>query len=158
MSMRINPSVCVALIAAATATTSCRKPIPPAADRDAIAATVQAFHDALKNGDRAAAMSCLSSDAQILESGHRETREQYEGDHLRDDIEFAKAVPSTQGASIVRQEGNVAWATRVSRSTGQFRSNEVDSEGAELLVLSKEGERWKIRAIHWSSHSHRGAH
>ena len=156
--MRIDQLIRIALIAAAATLTSCRKPIPPAPDRDAIAATVRAFHDALKNGDRAAAMSCLAEDAQILESGHRETREQYEGGHLKEDIEFAKAVPSTEGAAIVRQEGNVAWASRVSRSTGQFRGNDIDSEGAELMVLSKDGDRWKIRAIHWSNHSHRGGH
>lgn len=147
-----------AAIVSAAALSSCRRPIPPASDRDAIAATVQAFHDALKNGDRAAAMALLAIDAQILEGGHRETRDQYERGHLGADIDFAKAVPSTKGAFIVRQEGNVAWTSSVSRSTGRMHSTDVDTEGAELMVLVKEGEQWKIRAIHWSSHSHRGAH
>lgn len=137
---------------------ACRRPIPPAPDRDAIAATVQSFHDALARGDRAAAMALLADDAQILESGHRETREQYERGHLGSDIDFAKAIPSTRGAFIVRQEGNVAWTTSTSRSTGRMHSTEIDAEGAELMVLAQEGDRWKIRAIHWSSHSHRGAH
>ncbi|HEX8678421.1 MAG TPA: hypothetical protein VF683_00550, partial [Chthoniobacterales bacterium] len=74
----LAPMMLIAAIALSAVTmTSCRKPIPPAPDRDAIAATVQGFHDALKNGDRAAALSFLADDAQILESGHRETREQY---------------------------------------------------------------------------------
>ncbi|HEV3409827.1 MAG TPA: nuclear transport factor 2 family protein [Chthoniobacterales bacterium] len=140
------------------ALSGCRRPIPPAPDRDAIAATVQGFHDALAKGDRAAAMSFLADDAQILESGHRETREQYEAGHLASDIEFARAVPSTKGPFIVRQEGNVAWTMSTSRSSGRFQSRDIDAEGAELVVLTKEGERWKIRAIHWSSHSHRGGH
>jgi ketosteroid isomerase-like protein len=134
---------------------SCRRPIPPAPNRDAIAATVQGFHDALKNGDRAAVMSFLADDAQILETGHRETREQYENGHLASDIEFAKAVPTAPGALIVRQEGDVAWTSAVSRSAGTFRDREVDTENAELMVLARKEGRWQIRAVHWSGHAHR---
>ena len=137
---------------------ACRRPIPPAPDRDAIVAVVSGFHDALAKGDRDAAMSFLASDAQVLETGHRETREQYEHSHLASDIEFARAVPSTKGALIVRQEGNVAWTTSTSRSTGRMHSQDIDAEGTELMVLTREGDRWKIRAIHWSSHSQRGGH
>src|SRR3712207_6785894 len=106
--------LCACSFALALALNSCRRPIPPAPDRDAIAATVQGFHEALARGDRAAAMSLLADDAQILESGHRETREQYELGHLGSDIDFAKAIPSTRGAFIVRQEGNIAWTTSTS--------------------------------------------
>ena len=145
--------MCVLLSFAAI--TSCRRPLPTAPDREAIATTVTAFHDALAKGDGASAMSLLATDAQIVESGHRQTREEYEGEHLGADIEFAKAVPSTRGAMIVRQEGTVAWATSTGRSSGNFQGKPVDSENAELMVLSKQDERWQIRAIHWSSHSHR---
>lgn len=148
-------SICACVLLCMTAITSCRRPIPTAPDREAIATTVTAFHDALAKGDRAAAMSLLATDAQIVESGHRQTREEYEGEHLSADIEFAKAVPSTRGAMIVRQEGTVAWTTSTGRSTGNFQGKPVDSENAELMVLAKKDERWQIRAIHWSSHSHR---
>ena len=140
----------------AFAAVSCRRPIPPAPDREAIAITVSGFHDALARGDRAAALSLLAPDAQILESGHRQTRAEYESEHLGADIEFAKAVPSTQGAVIVRQEGNVSWVSATGRSTGQFRGRAVDAENAELMVLVKSAEGWRIRAIHWSSHDHAG--
>ncbi len=74
--------------------------------------------------------------------------------HLASDIEFAKAVPSTRGAMIVRQEGNVAWTSVAGRSSGKFKGRDVNSENAELMVLAKTEEgRWLIRAIHWSSHS-----
>ncbi len=135
--------------------TSCRKPIATAPDREAIASAVRGFHEALAKGDRGAAMSLLAEDAQILETGHRQTREEYEAEHLAADIEFAKAVPAIQGALIVRQEGTLAWTTSTSRSSGQFHAKEVDSENAELMVLAKKDEEWKIRAIHWSSHAHR---
>lgn len=135
---------------------SCRRPIPTAPDREAIATTVSKFHEALANGDRAAAMSLLAPDAQILETGHRQTREEYEGEHLAADIEFAKAVPGDRGAMIVRQEGSIAWTSAPSRSTGKFRGKDVDSESAELMVLAKTENGWRIRAIHWSSHSASG--
>lgn len=138
--------------------TSCRRPIPTAPDRSSIAGAVEGFHSALVQGDRASAMSLLADDAQILESGHRETRDEYENGHLAEDIEFAKAVPSTRGALIVRQDGNVAWTTSSGRSTGRFHGNDVDAETAEMMVLTKRGDGWQIRAIHWSSHSQRTAH
>ena len=146
----------VMFAAIASAISSCRKPIPTAPDREAIATTVATFHDALAKGDRKAALGLLAPDVQILESGHRETREEYEGGHLAADIEFAKSVPSTRGPMIVRQEGNVAWTSATGRSKGTFQNKEIDAENAELMVLAKTDEGWRIRAIHWSNHSHAG--
>ena len=150
----------VAVCLIAVSLLSCRKPIPTAPDREAIATTVSAYHDALAKGNRAAAMALLMPDAQILESGHRETREEYENGHLGSDIEFAKAVPSTRGAMVVRQEGNVAWTTATGRSKGTFKGREIEAEHAELLGLVKTDDGWRIRAIHWSAHMHGpgGAH
>lgn len=142
----------IAMIAA-SALSSCRRPIPTAPDREAIATTVTAFHEALAKGDRAAALALLAPDAQILETGHRETRDEYESAHLDSDIEFAKTVPSTRGALIVREEGTIAWTSSTGRSTGKFKGRDVNSENAELIVLVKTSEGWRIRAIHWSSHS-----
>ncbi len=104
---------------------------------------------------RDAVMALLAPDAEILEMGIRENRSEYAAQHLAADIEFAQAVASIRGALIVRQEGNVAWTSLTSRSTGTFRGRAVDSENAELMVLAKNGERWQIRAIHWSGHPHR---
>ena len=132
---------------------SCRRPIPTAPDREAITNTVSAFHEALAKGDRGAVLNLLAPDAQILESGHSETRAEYEGGHLKSDIEFAQAVPSTRGTMIVRQEGAIAWTTSTGRSTGRFQSREVNAENAELMLLAKTENGWRIRAIHWSSHS-----
>ena len=146
----------VCVVVAAASLSSCRRPIPTAPDREAIATTVTAFHDALAKGDRKAALALLAPDAQILETGHRETREEYESRHLGSDIEFAKAVPSTRGALIVRQEGNVAWTTAAGRSKGAFKGRNIDAENAELMVLTKTEDGWRIRAIHWSSHNDAG--
>ena len=117
------------------------------------AATVSAFHAALKGDNPAAVMELLAPDAQILESGHSETRAEYEKGHLAADMEFAKAMQSTRENVVTRQEGSVAWVTSTSRSTGSFKGREVDSAGTELMVLSRAPEGWRIRAIHWSSHA-----
>lgn len=146
------------LLLAATLISSCRRPFPVAADRSSIASTIESFDKALASGDRATAMSLLADDAQILENGNRETREQYESGHLSEDIEFARSVTSTRGPLIVREEGLVAWTTRTSRSSGKFHGEAVAGESAELIVLTKTDDRWQIRAIHWSTHSHRTAH
>ncbi len=99
-------------------------------------------------------MALLAEDAQVLEMGVRETREQYSGEHLTADVLFAKTVASTRSAMVVRQEGPVAWTTQQSRTEGRFMSRDVDSDGTELMVLTKTPDGWRIRAIHWSSHSH----
>jgi ketosteroid isomerase-like protein len=146
----------LACVLSAAWLSSCRRPIPTAPDREAIATTVAAFHEALAKGDRKAALALLAPDVQILETGHRETREEYEKRHLDSDIEFAKAVPSTRGALVVRQEANVAWTTATGRSKGSIRGRNIDAENAELMVLVKGDDGWRIRAIHWSSHDQAG--
>lgn len=151
--VRLTSAFLAALLLAAIA--SCQRPIPAAADRDAIAGAVNGFHDALAKGDEAGALAFLTPDAQILESGDRQTREEYAREHLPADIAFAKAVPSTRGALIVRQEGNVAWTTSTSQSKGTYTGRDVNTDGVEVMVLSKTATGWRIRAIHWSAHPNR---
>ena len=139
------------LLLVVAALPSCRRPIPTAPDRETIAQTVAAFHDALAKGDGAGAMHLLADTAEVLEMGSRETRAEYERSHLAADIAFAKAVPTTHTAMVVRQEGEVAWITSTSKSVGEFNGRQIDSAGTELMVLHKTADGWRIRAIHWSS-------
>jgi len=119
----------------------------------AIIASLSAFHDALRNGDAKGAMELLAPDAVILESGGIEAREEYEGHHLAEDIAFSRAVTSTKSQPIVHIEGNTAWVSTTDRNTGTFNGREVDTAGAELMVLTNSAIGWRIRAIHWSSHA-----
>lgn len=121
-------------------------------DTEAITAAVNGFHDALHQGDRAAALNLLAPDAVILESGSSQTREEYAREHLAEDIAFVKAVPGTRSKVSIKQEGNVAWTTATTQSVGTFDGREVNSAGGELMVLTKTELGWRIRAIHWSSH------
>jgi len=70
---------------------------------------------------------------------------------LAEDIAFASATKTERSPLIVRQEGNVAWTIATSKTTGTFQGRKVDSAGVELMVLTKDESRWRIRAIHWSS-------
>lgn len=121
------------------------------ADREAVIATIQAFHEALARGDSAAALALLAPDLQVLESGSLENLDEYRRHHLPADIAFARAVPSQRGDPQAVISGDVAWVVGTSRTTGTYRDRPVNSAGAELMVLSRTPGGWRIRAIHWSS-------
>lgn len=125
------------------------------ADSAEVAATVDRFHRALAAADSAGALALLTEDVQILESGGTENRAEYRSHHLGSDIEFARAVPSRRGATAVRVHGDVAWATSTSTTEGTFRGRAINSAGAELMVLVRTPEGWRIAAIHWSSRNRR---
>ncbi len=116
-----------------------------------MASTVATFHESLRRGDGASAMKLLAPDALILEGGSVETRAEYESHHLAADMAFARAVPSNRSAVQVQINGDTAWLKSVSRSEGTFQDRPISNSGAELVVLTKTSDGWRIRAIHWSS-------
>lgn len=120
-------------------------------DSAAVAQAVQAYHAALQAGDSVAALALLADDVRVAESGGLETRDEYRSHHLPGDMAFAGAVTREPGPIHVTVVGDVAWSISSSRTTGTFRERAIDSRGAELMVLTREGGAWKIRAIHWSS-------
>ena len=122
-----------------------------AGDAAEVEATLRGFHQALAAGDAAGALRLLASDAVILESGARETRDEYAAHHLSEDIEFARAVPMQRGPIQVTVSGSAAWASSTGKLKGTFRARSVDVTVAELIVLSRTAAGWEIRAIHWSS-------
>lgn len=130
-------------------------PARPSSDSTRVADVVHAYHRALASGDSLAALALLAADAVILESGGVETRDEYRAHHLPGDIGFAQAVPSTRGAVRVVIQGDVAWASSTSTTQGEFRGRAINSSGAELMVLGRQGDKWLIRAIHWSSRARR---
>jgi hypothetical protein len=87
----------------------------------------------------------------VLEGGAVENREQYLSHHLSEDIAFAKAVPEKRTSFAYTCEGDVAWLVSTSTVTGKFGTRDINSDGAELLLLGRAPAGWKIRVIHWSS-------
>lgn len=122
-----------------------------ASDSADVVAVVRRYQSALATGDSATALSLLASDAVILESGGVETREDYRAHHLPADIGFARAVPSERSDLRAVIRGDAAWVSSTSTARGEFRGRQINSRGAELMVLSRGPDGWKIRAIHWSS-------
>jgi ketosteroid isomerase-like protein len=124
-------------------------------DSAAIAATIHSYHEALSAGDSLAALSLLTPDAAIVETGGIETLADYRAHHLASDISFARTVKQTRSGIHVRVRGDMAWATSTSESIGESRGRPVNSVGAELAVLTRTGKGWRISAFHWSSRSRR---
>lgn len=125
-------------------------------DTAAISAVVDAFHQALAAGEEERAMSLLSPDALIVEAGTVQTRAEYQSEHLKEDIAFAREVPGTQTSHKVAQAGETAWVTSTFRVTGKFHDKVIDSVAAETAVLTRTADGWRIRAIHWSGHKAAG--
>lgn len=120
-----------------------------------ISATVERFHRALADGERAAALKLLTPDAIILEGGEAQSRTEYEREHLDEDIAFARTAKTERSQPQIQQQDHAAWVTTKSKTTGTFKGHKVDSIGIELVVLTKGKDGWRIRAVHWSSHQSR---
>lgn len=124
-------------------------------DSASVVSVIERFRAAMTAGDSAAVMGLLAPDAVILESGGVETRAEYQSHHLPGDIGYAKSMKSTRGPIRVSVRGDVAWASSTSTTTGESRGRQVNSAGAELMVLTRTAAGWRISAIHWSSRSQR---
>jgi len=140
----VGRAILLALLAAPTA-------LAAQSDENAVVAVVDAYHTALASGDSTSALSLLAEDVTILESGGVEDKEHYRSGHLAGDMRFAEAVPRERSDITVTVAGDVAWAWSTSTTQGRMGDREVNSRGAELMVLSRAGDVWRIRAIHWSS-------
>jgi hypothetical protein len=121
------------------------------ADSAAVARAGRRFHEILATGDTAGINALLAPDLRVIEGGTVENRQEYLSHHFAADIEFAKAVKEERTSFWYRCEGSVAWLISTSNSMGKFRGRDIDSEGAELLLLSRNPGGWKIRVIQWSS-------
>ena len=120
-----------------------------------VAVVIDAYHAALAAGDSTTALRHLAPDVTIIEGGRVENKEQYRSGHLAGDMRFAQAVRRERGEMQVRVLGDVAWAHSTSITQGRLGDRQINSQGAELMVLAREGGAWRIRAIHWSSRQRR---
>jgi len=112
---------------------------------------VDAFHDALKFGDRRKALEQLTADVLIFEQGRQErSRTAYARNHLAEDIGFASATTRTVSRRTVKINADVAWVTSLNRTRGKFKNRAVDFVTDETMVLVRVGGKWRISHIHWS--------
>lgn len=124
---------------------------PAAAQGQAPSEVVDAFHFALKSGDRRKALELLASDITIFEQGRVErSRTEYAKGHLADDMAFAAATQRTVARRSARLMGNTAWVMSINRNRGKFNNRPVDFTTDETMVLTRVGGKWRIVHIHWS--------
>jgi ketosteroid isomerase-like protein len=76
---------------------------------------------------------------------------QYEKDHLPADLEFAKDMKATPMPVQQTVRGDVAWARTSTEFRGTFQGKPLALLGLETMVLTRETDGWKIKALHWSS-------
>ena len=132
----------VTLAASCTSTTS--KPT----DQADVEAAIESFYAAMKKADPKAAMAMIAPDAMFVESGRRETRQQYEESHLPADIDFEKDNTGKRGPWTITVNGDTAWgiaSTTYDAASVPFVSNQL------AVVTRGEDGKWLIRSIHWSS-------
>ncbi len=106
---------------------------------------------ALAAGDSLRALTFLHPEVVVYEGGHAESLQQYRSGHLRADIAFLQAVKQETTGDRVVLSGDMALYLSESTSKGTYRGREIDSRGAETMVLVRTPAGWKIRHIHWSS-------
>lgn len=124
---------------------------PAAAAAKSPTVVVDAFHDALKAGDRRKALEQLAADVVIFEQGRMDrTRTEYARRHLGEDIGFASVTERTVTRRAVKIHGGVAWVTSVNRTRGAFKGRAVDFATDETMILVLAGNKWRIAHIHWS--------
>jgi ketosteroid isomerase-like protein len=124
---------------------------PAAAQSQAPSEVVDAFHFALKSGDRRKALELLAADITIFEQGRVErSRTQYAKSHLAEDIAFASATQRTVARRSARLLGNSAWVLSINRNRGKFNNRAVDFTTDETMVLTRVAGKWRIVHIHWS--------
>ena len=136
-------TLCVGMAVAGTAPVATHGPKP--------LGIVAAFHEALKSGDREAALELLLPETLILEAGRAQTVEEYAEHHLAADMAFSQATSREILEQSDQTVEGVAWVVTRSRTTGSFKEREVDSTGVETVVLHHVKAGWRIAHVHWSS-------
>lgn len=115
------------------------------------AETVDAFHFALKAGNKQLALELLTPDVQIYEQGRQQrTRTDYARKHLQEDISFAGVTQRSVSRRTSKLLGNAAWVMSVNRNRGKVNGRPVDFTTNETMVLNKINGKWRIVHIHWS--------
>ncbi len=122
----------------------------PAAEK--VMAVVGQLREAIKTGDSNLAERSMAENITIFEQGHAEkSRAEYMGHHFKEDVIFAKAVPSKVQSSQVQVNGAMALVTAYSTTDGTFKDRLIKNAGVETYVLRLRGDTWLIEHIHWSS-------
>ena len=145
MRFHMLPFVLSVVLAAACA------PAQSQADDDAaVAAAVKEFQTAMDTGDGPTVMRYIHEDALMMEGGTIEDRMQYEKNHLPADLEFAKGMKAKRMPVRQTVNGDVAWVRTSTEFSGTYEGKPLALLSLETMVLTRETDGWKVRALHWS--------
>lgn len=113
--------------------------------------TVDAFHFALKSGNRQMALELLTADLLMFEQGKVErSRTEYARKHMGEDIAFAGITTRTVLRRTTKLLGNSAWVMSINRNRGKVNNRPVDFVTTETMVMNKVNNKWRIVHFHWS--------
>lgn len=141
----------LALMAMCSLAAACGSSQSPADDEAAVAAAAKTFQTAMDTGDAPTVMRYIADDALMMEGGTIENRMQYETNHLPADLEFAKGMAATRMPVQQTVLGDVAWVRTSTEFRGTFEGQPLALLGLETMVMTREPDGWKIKALHWSS-------
>jgi ketosteroid isomerase-like protein len=141
----------LALMAMCSLAAACGSSQSPADDEAAVAAAAKTFQTAMDTGDAPTVMRYIADDALMMEGGTIENRMQYETNHLPADLEFAKGMTATRMPVQQTVLGDVAWVRTSTEFRGTFEGQPLALLGLETMVMTREPDGWKIKALHWSS-------
>jgi ketosteroid isomerase-like protein len=124
-------------------------------DGDAVTSSpeqaVEAFHDALRNGNAAMALSMLAPDATVFELGQADaSRRDYAAVHLSNDMRLAARARRELLARQRGETGDARWITSAYRWVEQGEDAKPPTTLAETVILRRAGDRWQIVHFHWS--------
>jgi len=140
----------LALVLSGVLVAACGSAESPASDEAGVTAAVKEFQTAMDTGDAPTVMRYIADDALMMEGGTIENRMQYEKDHLPADLEFAKGMKATRMPVQQTVRGDVAWARTSTEFRGTFEGKPLALLSLETMVLTREADGWKIKALHWS--------
>jgi len=110
--------------------------------------TVDAFHEGLRKGDPALALSVLTRDIIVYEMGLvDQSRNAYSTSHLSADMEAAGQFTRKPLSRRSGGTGDQRWVI----STYRLRNKDHEWTSLETMVLRRVGGSWRIAHIHWSS-------
>ena len=146
--MRIHT---LALILIGSVGIACGPTQSPADDEAAVAAAAKEFQTAMDTGDAPTVMRYLADDALMMEGGTIEGPDAvWKRTHLPADLEFAKGMVAKRMPVRQTVRGDVAWVRTSTEFRGNLRGETTEILSLETMVMTRETEGWKIRALHWS--------
>lgn len=126
------------------------KGVSPAAEK--VVTVVNQLREAIRTGDAVLAERVLAASVTIFEQGHVESsRAEYMGHHFKEDVAYAKLVPSKVVSVSAVVDAGMALVTATTTTDGLYKDKPVKNAGVETYVLRLRDDAWRIEHIHWSS-------